>query len=104
METASKVLYTIASFFNYVLVVLGIIGIVFSILDMTGVYASNLGPTLWAYIWLVVAALVLISLTRIAKNRHSSRGWDVLFMILGIVSGNLFYFFGGLFGVLAIRR
>lgn len=107
MEQASKVFYKIANVFNWIAVVLGLIVIVFSILGGMGV---NLGADVkntlgWSSIgvgiWLVVLSVVLIILTRIAYKKGSSSGWDILFLVLGLLDGNLFYVLGGLFGLLA---
>ena len=38
------------------------------------------------------------------KANNSSKLWDFLFLILGIFGGNIFYFLGGLFGLIAPRR
>ena len=105
MERASRVMYSIANFFTWILVVLSIIGIVFSILTIAHVVDAGLtvGHLIWFIIVLVVA-LVTISLVRIAKDKHSSKGWDVLFIVLGVIGGNIFYILGGIFGVVAVRR
>jgi|SRR5574344_712780 hypothetical protein len=107
MEQASKVFYKIANVFNWITVVLGLIVIVFSILGGMGVnLGADVNNTLgWSNIgvgiWLVVLSVVLIILTRIAYKKGSSSGWDILFLVLGLLDGNLFYVLGGLFGLLA---
>lgn len=108
METASKVMYTIANIFTWILVVLCVGGIVLSALALahvmkaTEAYGSvNL---LVYYIVTLIIALVSISLVRIAKGKNTSKGWDILFIVLGVLGSNIFYFLGGLFGVIAIRR
>lgn len=110
METASKVMYSIANFFTWILVLLSITGIVFSILSISGVAINGqtidyLGVGYLVYFIIVlIVALITISLVRIAKNKNSSKGWDILFLILGIIGGNIFYILGGIFGIVAIRR
>ena len=110
METASRVMYSIANFFTWILVLLSITGIVFSILSISGVAINGqtidyLGVGYLVYFIIVlIVALVTISLVRIAKNKNSSKGWDILFLILGIIGGNIFYILGGIFGIVAIRR
>ena len=109
MGTASRVMYSIANFFAWILVFLCIGGIVISILSITDVF--NLFEELHQYnvstlcscIFVLVIALVSIALVRIAKRKGSSKFWDVLFLILGIFGGNIFYFLGGLFGLIAVR-
>lgn len=110
METASKVMYSIANFFTWIIVLLSITGIVFSILSISGVAINGqtidyLGVGYLVYFIIVlIVALITISLVRIAKNKNSSKGWDILFLILGIIGGNIFYILGGIFGIVAIRR
>lgn len=108
METASKVMYTIANIFTWILVVLCVGGIVLSALALahvmkaTEAYGSvNL---LVYYIVTLIIALVSISLVRIAKGKNTSKGWDILFIVLGVLGSNIFYFLGGLFGLIAVRR
>lgn len=110
METASRVMYSIANFFTWILVLLSITGIVFSILSISGVAINGqtidyLGVGYLVYFIIVlIVALITISLVRIAKNKNSSKGWDILFLVLGIIGGNIFYILGGIFGIVAIRR
>ena len=110
MERASKVMYSIANFFTWILVILSIIGIVFAVLGIIGVIAmegdlaalAGIGTIVYLSIILIVG-LITIAMVRRAKANGSSKGWDVLFMILGIIGGNIFYFLGGLFGLIARR-
>ncbi len=109
METASKVMYSIANIFNWIMLVLCILGIVFTSLSLAGALGDfKVAGASIAYI--VVLAIVLffciitIWLVRMAKKKGSSKGWDVLFIVLGILDWNIFYFLGGLFGVIATRR
>ena len=107
METASRVMYSIANFFTWIVVLASGVLIVMSILAMTGVipnYDALNGRTLVYYIVLMIVSLFTIMLVRIAKNRHSSKAWDVLFIVLGVLGANIFYILGGIFGVIAIRR
>ena len=110
MERASKVMYSIANFFTWILVILSIVGIVFAVLGIVGVIAmegdlaalAGIGTIVYLSIILIVG-LITIAMVRRAKANGSSKGWDVLFMILGIIGGNIFYFLGGLFGLIARR-
>ena len=110
MERASKVMYSIANFFTWILVILSIVGIVFAVLGIVGVIAmegdlaalAGIGTIVYLAIILIVG-LITIAMVRRAKANGSSKGWDLLFMILGIVGGNIFYFLGGLFGLIARR-
>ena len=110
MERASKVMYSIANFFTWILVILSIVGIVFAVLGIVGVIAmegdlaalAGIGTIVYLAIILIVG-LITIAMVRRAKANGSSKGWDVLFMILGIIGGNIFYFLGGLFGLIARR-
>ena len=63
---------------------------------------SQLGVgTLIGCIFVLLVALVIIAMVRRAKTAGTSKFWDVLFLILGILSTNIFYFLGGLFGLIA---
>jgi|GEM_PF-3819972 len=107
MENASRVMYKIANVFNWIVAICGIVIIVFSILGGLNV---NLGENftngfnwsnLWEGIWLLVISIVLIVLTRVAYKKGSSKGWDILFLVLGIIDLNVFYVLGGIFGIVA---
>jgi hypothetical protein len=43
----------------------------------------------------------MIVLTRKAEKAGTSKGWDILFLVLGILGEDVFYFLGGLFGLIA---
>lgn len=110
METASKVMYSIANFFTWILVIFCVGGIVCSALIMAHVIPSDanipflgLGSLIYTIVVLVFA-LITISMVRIAKSKNSSKGWDILFLILGILGWNVFYILGGIFGIVAVRR
>ena len=108
MGTASRVMYSIANFFTWVLVVGCVAGIVLFPLIMTGVIenttgynnAQLLGYTIYLSIVLFFAIITILMVRR-AKAKGSSKGWDFLFVILGILSGNIFYVLGGIFGMIA---
>ena len=107
MEKASAVMYSIANFFTWILVILAATGIVFCALDLANVWHPNL-PLLGAggivyYVIVLIVALITIAMVRRAKADYSSKAWDVLFLILGIFQGNIFYVLGGLFGLIARR-
>lgn len=111
MEKASKVMYSIANFFTWIVVILMVIAIVLMSLLLAGVIenaqdvasATMIGTIIGCAIVLIVS-LITIAMVRRAKNSNSSKAWDVLFMILGVLDANIFYFLGGLFGVIAVRR
>ena len=109
MEKASAVMYSIANFFTWIIALLAIAGIVFSGLAIAGVQVGTLdlskfgvGTIIYCAIILIVA-LITIAMVRRAKTAGTSKAWDVLFLILGIVGANIFYFLGGLFGLIARR-
>lgn len=112
MEKASKVFYSIANFFTWILAIFFIAGIVFSSLKIANVFVIE-GISENAYygigslitcIFMLIVCLITIAMVRRAKADNSSKAWDFLFLILGIFSGNIFYFFGGLFGLIAVRK
>ena len=106
MHKASYVMYSIANFFTWIVVLCCIAGIVLSVLG-----GMNIVPAIkeagfgWAYmvyfIVVLIVSLITIAMVRRAKAKGTSKAWDVLFMILGIFGANIFYFLGGLFGLFA---
>ena len=108
MEKASRVMYSIANFFTWILVVLSIVGIVLSALGLAHIITPSevFGTiaTLTYYIVILIVALFTIWLVRKAKGKNTSKGWDILFIVLGVLGSNIFYFLGGLFGVIAPRK
>ena len=112
MEKASKVMYSIANFFTWIVVIFCIVGIVFSSLTIAGVNAewlqsakdAGLGiGTLIGCIIVLLVSFITIAMVRRAKADDSSKAWDVFFMIVGIFGGNIFYLLGGIFGLVARR-
>ena len=111
MEKASKVMYSIANFFTWVLVIICIAGIVIFSLMIPGIIpntsgyngAGLIGAIIYLSIVLVIS-LITIAMVRRAKADNSSKGWDFLFIILGVLGGNIFYVLGGIFGLIAPRR
>ena len=110
MERASRVMYSIANFFSWIIVICCIAGIVISSLVLANVikdmpdipFVGSGGIVYFAVV--LVFSLIAITLVRIAKDKRSSKGWDVLFIVLGVLGNNIFYILGGIFGVIAIRR
>lgn len=109
MEKASAVMYSIANFFTWILAILSIAGIVFSSLAIAHVAPDLIDPTKFGvgtlvyFIIILLVALITIAMVRRAKAKGSSKGWDVLFLILGILGSNIFYILGGIFGIVARR-
>ena len=110
MERASRIMYSIANFFTWIIVFLAIGGIVLSILALVNVLPADFnvpfigsGSIVFFAIVLIVN-LITIALVRKAKDKNSSKGWDILFIILGILGDNIFYVLGGIFGLVAVRR
>ena len=110
MERASRIMYSIANFFTWIIVICAVAGIVVSVLSLVHVVPEDVaipfigvGSIVYFSIVLIVS-LITIFLVRRAKDRNSSKGWDVLFIILGVLSDNIFYVLGGIFGLIAIKR
>ena len=109
MERASRVMYSIANFFTWILAILSIAGIVFCILAMTHVLPESIDATYFnvggivGYSIILIVAIITIAMVRRAKAAGSSKGWDVLFLVLGIIGCNIFYILGGIFGLVARR-
>ena len=101
MGKASAVMYSIANIFNWIILVFAIAGIVLSILGGTGVYSES--PFGWSYlayfIIVLLVAIVTIWMVRKAKGKNTSKGWDILFIVLGVLEANIFYILGGIFGL-----
>ena len=108
MEKASRVMYSIAEFFTWILLLSCIAGITVFSLMLTGVIqntsdyrtAGLIGAIIYLSIVLFFAFITILMVRR-AKASNSSKGWDFLFLILGIFSGNIFYVLGGIFGLVA---
>lgn len=106
MKKASSIMYTIANIFTWILVIDCIVMIILSILSKTNVLnAESLKgreiALIITFVYLLVVSILSIVLVRIAKDRNSSNFWHVLFLILGIFGANIFYLFGGIFGLAA---
>lgn len=103
MHKASYVMYSIANFFTWVVLICSIVAIVFSILGGTGIVPDS--PFNFAHLayFIVVAivSIITIWMVRMAKKKGTSKGWDVLFIVLGVLGANIFYVLGGIFGLFA---
>ena len=109
MEKASRVMYSIANFFTWIIVILCVAGIVVSSLALAKALgdfdATFIGAgSLVYFIVVLVVSLITIWMVRQAKSKNSSKAWDVLFIILGVLGSNIFYILGGIFGVIAPRK
>jgi uncharacterized membrane protein YhaH (DUF805 family) len=111
MENASKIMYKIANVFNWIELVLGAILAIVAILMGANVIKPDASsdPNGWialliVAIWFVAIALILILLTRRAYKAGTSKAWDICFLILGVISGDIFYFLGGLFGIIGSNQ
>ena len=106
MHKASYVMYSIANFFTWIVVLVSIAGIVLSVLG-----GANIVPAIkeagfgWGYlvyfIVLLIVSLITIAMVRRAKAKGTSKAWDVLFIVLGVIGANIFYVLGGIFGLFA---
>lgn len=109
MKVASRVMYTIANFFTWIEVLVCITGIIVIPLMMSGVITNNTGysnqylqSAVITLAFVLFFSLILIGMVRIAKSRDSSIFWDILFLFLGIITGNIFYILGGIFGMFSL--
>ena len=106
MSKASAIMYSIANIFNWISLILAVLGIVLSILGGLNVFpdaaAAGLGwGTLVYFIIMLISAIIIIWMVRRAKANGTSKLWDVLFIVLGVLSSNIFYVLGGIFGLIA---
>ena len=99
-------MYSIANFFTWIVVLCCIAGIVFSILGGLNVVPAfaeagfGWGRLVY-FIVVLIVSLITISMVRRAKTKGTSKAWDVLFIILGVLGANIFYVLGGIFGLFA---
>ena len=110
MEKASRVMYSIANFFTWLLLLLCATGIVLFSLMFAGIIPNTSGyegaTLIGAIVYLSIVlffSFITILMVRRAKAQGSSKGWDVLFLIFGILGGNIFYVLGGIFGLVASK-
>ena len=97
MEKASRVMYSIANFFTWILLILSVVGIVLGILSLTGVLqlegeAAQLGTIAYLiYLSIIfIVCWITIAMVRRAKAAGSSKGWYLFFLICGIIGANIF--------------
>ena len=105
MEKASRVMYNIANFFTWIIIILGIICVVGGALGLANVKDfKEFGTREIALgVYTIIINFVLVLLARKAKAANTSKFWDVLFLILGFLAVKIFYFLWGLFGIIARR-
>ena len=109
MGKVSAVFYSIANIFNWIIFIIALAGGIVSVLVMTGVvnwdWAQNFGwVSLVPCIIICIVCWVTIWMVNRAKKEGTSKAWDVLFIILGLVETNIFYILGGIFGLLARNK
>ncbi len=113
MKTASRVMYRIANFFLWILVLLALAMIVIAILEMTNVMKVPEGTT--GGVPLLIAGIVvfLLEFIVLASSRAAARntlegnhraGPHVWMLILGLISGNAFFVLGAIFGLIGLRH
>ena len=106
MHKASYVMYSIANFFTWIVVIFSIAGIALSVLGginaVTAIREAGFGWGYFVYfIVLLIVSLITIMMVRRAKAKGTSKAWDVLFIVLGVLGANVFYILGGIFGLFA---
>ena len=109
MGKVSAVFYSIANIFNWIIFILALVGGIFSLLSLVNVLdwewlkPYGLG-TLIGCIIVMIVCWITIWMVRRAKKEGTSKAWDVLFIIFGLVEGNIFYLLGGIFGLIARNK
>ena len=123
MKTASKVMYIIGMISNVILLVLSIVIIVLSIIGLanpqlaqdmqqqiqeTGIpFAGLVGAGLGLGIYLLIANAIVIFLARRAirnLNKGNGRvGAHIVLLIGGVLSWDIFYVLGGIFGIIGSK-
>ena len=106
MGKVSAVFYSIANIFNWIIFILALACGIFSVLSLVNVLhwewlePYNVGTLVGAIIVMIVC-WITIWMVRKAKAEGTSKLWDVLFIIFGVVECNIFYLLGGIFGLIA---
>lgn len=109
MRKASEVMYRIANFFIWVLIIWWVVAIVFSILSMTNVLPNeSLGvSTLVPACIMLLIELIILAFSRHAANSArdgNKRAFPHIWMlIMGIFGWNIFFILGAIFGLVSLR-
>ncbi|MBR0295407.1 MAG: hypothetical protein IJQ67_05860 [Bacilli bacterium] len=108
MKTASRVMYFIARIFLVIAIISIIVGLVFSII---GIFRSegdaritNISYTIVLGIFLLIEFIVFGITSRALRDLKSARNAKhnhILCLILGIISCDVFFILGGIFGLVA---
>ncbi len=109
MRKASEVMYRIANFFIWILIIGWAVVIVFSILSMTNVLPNE---SLGVATLIPASIMLLIELIILAFSRHAANsardgnkraGPHVWMLIMGIFGWNIFFILGAIFGLVSLR-
>lgn len=113
MENASKVMYQIARIFAFVLlgiccllITLDIIWLIVHAVRQTGVMgdvANIVGHFIWLSLILVMLILGSTALKNIDSN-YKDNGPHIVCIVVGAISGNIFFLLGGIFALVAIGQ
>ena len=113
MKTATKIMYFIGRIFNWVELFAGLILIIIGsvILGISLANGGGIGENAAALslltpgIILFVVALIVITLAKKASKSLNKPGHKagphVFMLVIGIISENIFYVLGGIFGLIA---
>ncbi len=112
MKKASEVMYRIANFFIWILILLLIAAIVIAVLQMVGIIPIKSGTQGGLALLIPSIVFLIIEFIVLALSRHAANdardgnkraGPHVLMLIMGIISGNVFFFLGSIFGLVSLR-
>ncbi len=111
MKTAARIMYTIGLIFSWIALLLLGVSVVLSGLLVGGVVQAQeelpYPPTtllVISIVFLVIYILVIVLGTRARRaigNNQVNIAPHILCLVMGAVSGDLFYFLGGIFGLVA---
>jgi len=109
MRNASETMYKIGRVFSFVLLGLtALLIVIYSILMIVaavdGRFPAYLGNVIGYTIWLALVIVAIILASRAIKaidENKSENGPHITMIVVGAISGDIFYLLGGIFGVIA---
>ena len=109
MRKLSLVFYTIGLVFSYIALIVGIAGIVYGaiLISKEGMEAGQnfLVPgIIVTVIYLLVIGIVKLGRRQVLKGNRNHRFFHLLVLILGIISFDIFYVLGAIFGIFARNK
>ena len=109
MKTASRVMYIIARIFLVieivyfvVALVLGIVGVATSKTDLPSIGVAGVGGIVFSAIMILICLIVFAITSKALRDlRTGKKSGHVLCLILGILSLDIFFILGSIFGLVS---